>query len=291
MTATQFFNDQVERQKYVDLTRQEAETFYRTNSDAILSLKYDGIWGALVIDGLSTVSQLSNSNSTIYSRTKSIKAVNYLSDFPCTDQVILLGEYMYGQEWANHPSRVGKFFAYDCIYDQVDLRSLPYEERYERLLAFCNGCGAHSKINVIPYVEASRAGLVLDELYKTNSFEGIVLRSKSGTYFHPSYRHKTSSTDDFVISGWSMAEDGQFAGSLGALRVSQYCEGELVEICRVGGGFTPEERNALWEDRENLIGKVVEISFSKRFASGSLRHPNFVRFRSDKKPTDCIYDL
>ena len=291
MTATQFFNGQVERQKYVDLTRQEAETFYRTNSDAILSLKYDGIWGALVIDSLSVVSQLSNSSSTIYSRTKSVKAVDYLRGFPCTDQVVLLGEYMYGQEWSNHPSRVGKFFVYDCIYYQDDIRKFPYAYRYEHLLAFCNSCGANSKLQVIPYVEASRSSVVLEELYKTKSFEGIVLRNKSGTYFDPIYRHKTSSTDDFVISGWSMAEDGQFAGSLGALHVSQYSEGELVEVCRVGGGFTPEERKVLWEDRENLIGKVVEVSFSKRFASGSLRHPNFVRFRSDKKPTDCTYDV
>jgi hypothetical protein len=287
MTSTDFFNSFIGRQSYCDLTRDEAIEKSK-EPDYVVSLKYDGIWGALVSDSKSHISDLGSSRASIYSRTKQVKATNFLHNFPLPDQTILIGEYMYGQEWASTPERKGKFYAFDCVYSNESIVHLPYSERYARMISVINQCGSTDLV-AVKMAPANITESVLFELYQNKAFEGIVLRRLSDPYAVPLFRHKLLLTSDFVITGYSRAEEGQFAGLLGAFCISEYIDGQLVQVAHVGGGFTPKERADFWELRDSLIGKVIEVSYNKRFAGGSIRHPNFVRFRDDKLPEDCIF--
>ena len=195
---------------------------------------------------------------------------------------------MYGQEWANTFDRKGKFYAFDCVYRGKSLVHLPYSERYAHMNSVINQSNS-SYLCAVKMAPANITESVLSELYQNKAFEGVVLRRLSDPYAVPLFRHKLLLTSDFVITGYSQAEEGQFAGLLGAFCISEYVDGRLMQVAHVGGGFTPKERADFWALRDSLIGKVIEVSYNKRFAGGSIRHPNFVRFRDDKLPEDCIF--
>jgi len=82
--------------------------------------------------------------------------------------------------------------------------------------------------------------------------------------------------------------DGRLKGTLGAL-VVQYKENTV----NVGSGFDDETRKRFWDNRESLIGRVVEVKYKeiskdKKTGLESLQFPIFVGLRETDK---CVsYD-
>lgn len=73
--------------------------------------------------------------------------------------------------------------------------------------------------------------------------------------------------------------DGRLKGTLGAL-VVKYKENNV----NVGSGFDDETRRKLWEDRDNLIGRIVEVKYKeiskdKKTGLESLQFPIYVGLR------------
>jgi ATP-dependent DNA ligase len=50
----------------------------------------------------------------------------------------------------------------------------------------------------------------------------------------------------------------------------------------VGGGFSDEQRNDFWLNRDAMIGKIIEVEYKGLTPDGKLREPVFVRVREDK---------
>ena len=71
--------------------------------------------------------------------------------------------------------------------------------------------------------------------------------------------------------------------SLGALKLQSANKREVS----VGSGFSEKQREDLWKIREELLGKIVEIS-AQELTKNSLRFPVFVKFREDKAEPDVI---
>jgi ATP-dependent DNA ligase len=65
---------------------------------------------------------------------------------------------------------------------------------------------------------------------------------------------------------------------LGAIR-AHTSSGVIIDV---GGGFTDTQRREIWDNQDLYLGKPFEVEARARFESGSLRHPNFVRWRFDK---------
>lgn len=63
--------------------------------------------------------------------------------------------------------------------------------------------------------------------------------------------------------------------SLGAL-ILKWTKGETF---KVGTGFTEEQRQLLWKEKEALIGKLVKIKYQKSGMKDKPRFPSFVGFR------------
>ena len=66
--------------------------------------------------------------------------------------------------------------------------------------------------------------------------------------------------------------------------------GDDVLVLEVGecSGFDEETREWMTERKENLRGHVVEVKANEIFKdTGKLRHPRFLRFRTDKSPLEC----
>jgi ATP-dependent DNA ligase len=51
----------------------------------------------------------------------------------------------------------------------------------------------------------------------------------------------------------------------------------------VGEGITDKQRDEFWQNKNKLIGKIIEVKFQEKTPDGSLRFPRFVRHRMDKE--------
>jgi DNA ligase 1 len=80
---------------------------------------------------------------------------------------------------------------------------------------------------------------------------------------------------------------GKYVGKLGGISIQFEHKGQLWN-CDVGSGFTDEEREFYWKNKDKLLNKIVEIKYFEisQDASGvySLRFPTWVgRIRDDKE--------
>ena len=95
---------------------------------------------------------------------------------------------------------------------------------------------------------------------------------------------KKFNTVDLFVVGYERGT-GKYENQLGALIVDY--EGNQVGV---GSGFTDEQRQELWNNRDDLIGSLIEvkykdISINHSTNEKSLQFPVFVRFRDDKFDT------
>jgi len=78
---------------------------------------------------------------------------------------------------------------------------------------------------------------------------------------------------------------GRNVGRLGALVCAGNDHGKDI-VVNAGSGFSDKERKQLWEDRNAIFGRTVEIMADavtqNQDGTYSLRFPRFVRFRDDK---------
>ena len=100
-----------------------------------------------------------------------------------------------------------------------------------------------------------------------SGYEGIVARQN-----YTWIKFVPEKTIDVVVNGF-LEGNGKHKGSLGAL---------TTPIGRVGGGFSDEMRDWIWEHRPWIVGKVIEVKFREMTIHGKMRWAQFVRIRTDK---------
>jgi ATP-dependent DNA ligase len=144
------------------------------------------------------------------------------------------------------------------------------------------------------YDDPSNFGELFDTLVG-NGVEGIIVKNIESGYVLGSrpnntwYKVKAAVTMDMVVSGYTEGT-GKFAGLIGALEFSRTGpDGELVYVGRCSG-MTDAMRREITDNRDTYLGQVVEIKSNELVGSKeyrSPRHPQFVCFRTDKRPEDC----
>lgn len=92
---------------------------------------------------------------------------------------------------------------------------------------------------------------------------------------------KKMQTCDLEVIGFEEG-DGRLKGTLGRMNVSY-----KNNIVGVGSGFTDVDRSYIWNNQNELLGKIAEIQYfeqSQNAKTGevSLRFPVFLRWRDDK---------
>ena len=128
--------------------------------------------------------------------------------------------------------------------------------------------------------------------------EGAMLKNitslyKGGRPNRTMYKIKREETYD-VIAYEAYEGTGKHAGRLGGLKFGAYLpDGTFKRVGRAGGGFNDSEREDIWNNQDQYIGKVMEIKCNDTVGSGEYRtprHPQFITWRNDKRAEECLME-
>lgn len=269
----------------------------------INSILSKGVYVSPKLDGYRCLAVCAGGSVTLYSR----KGTEYLN-FPGVEEdlkhsfscdVVLDGEIMSDDFQAMQKSAfantrgtvVGdvKFHVFDFI---------PYNEwisgnfkmsKSDRLtlLEKMNKVLKHKKS--IELVEQNKANTI-EEIqgsqlkFEQQGYEGAMVIPADSTYYkgrksNKLLKFKSMQSQDCVVTNFYEGTVGtRNEGRLGGLILKQ----ENNKICECGTGFTDEDREYIYNNKSEFIGKVAEIKYQELTKDGIMRFPVFVRWRNDK---------
>lgn len=171
------------------------------------------------------------------------------------------------------------------------ISNIPSITRKEMLERAINDCTEGYIINVPILYEGTDKNAIqyhLDLITK-NAGEGVMINISDSPYLCKRCRGllkvKKMQTCDIRCVGVEEGT-GSFSGTLGAIQC-QFIgpDGKLYPV-RVGSGFSLDYRNLLWNTKELIINKIVEVQYfeitTNEQGTYSLRFPVFKHIREDK---------
>lgn len=248
----------------------------------VVELKYDGIWGQVLIEG---------DQWEIWSRNGLLKKYG-TAPFDLS-RTLLHSEYLFGSEWAkDRPSMYEKCIVFGAEYINGELvtgvSNLSMRAKLLELLsAYDFSCirGGLELTEQYPIKDALR---LWEEKVKGEQYEGLVFKNSSSRWGDPFGRMKAETTADYVCIGFKESDSDTYMGWGVACVIGGLYDGdELVKICKVSG-LTNDLRKEFFDHPDKYVGRVFEAEGKKISKKGALRHPNFLRWRDDKPATDCV---
>lgn len=196
-------------------------------------------------------------------------------------------------------------------FDDVSFHNKPFEDRLEHLKVRSLGLRG---VRVVPHFSVANLTHLegIEKDFLAEGYEGLMLRDSSMPYkFGRStakqqhlLKVKRFEGDDIldseaIILGYDPLMKNQNEATIDALgysvrsshkrnKVPQELVGRLhVQLIStgvefyVGTGLTMQDRKEMWDDRENLVGKIIKVKyFAHGMKDGVPRHPVFLGFRS-----------
>ena len=276
----------LERQTYIDVDYPLADVPTGFAPD-FFQPKYDGIWAHVSWDGVAD-------EATITSRTGKLKGTILVpNSVKRLGRFDIVAEYLVSQQRAVNSPDYGKLRCFDLVrlgdnmieqVSEFNLASSSYKNRYATLKNLLEtDVKVHDKWLLTPCYHMQHLPAVWQKHVESKALEGVVYRRWDQTYNQPLHRSKLEVMVDMIIVGMVEGQ-GKYAGSLGALQLRYYDDDDLVVEA---SGMDDLTRHRMWAYRDSYLHKVAELSCKGVFDSGSLRHPQFVRLRDDKLPSEC----
>lgn len=176
-----------------------------------------------------------------------------------------------------HPDHTQiSYHIFDIILDTEESQM----ERSGRLLRLKSDIGRITSLKITPHDLAYSIDGVMQfyESYLENGYEGIIVRNLAAPYIRrrSTYvmKFKPSKEDIYEITGTveEVTEDGSPKGRLGSFE----CKGGDGTTFNVGSGLNIENRIKFWNNREDLVGKKVRVSY--QHLTAGKRKPRFPVF-------------
>jgi len=190
-----------------------------------------------------------------------------------------------------------------CLFDIVPLvefkagKSVMGQRRRTKFLKenFSNIFADSGCIEIIPQIEVNLDEFLGEIEYKDynkkmveEGFEGIMIKDPDAKY---ECKRSTSwlKQKPFIEVSLSITAveegTGRNVGRLGALVCEGVDDSKSIAV-NVGSGFSDGDRGSYWEERDTLVGQVVEVRADavtqNQDGTYSLRFPRFLRFRGFK---------
>lgn len=199
-----------------------------------------------------------------------------------------------------------------------DARSLPFGKRRELLE---KALAAHKHGNIFAPAQFA-ATQEIHEVLVARGWEGSIVKDRraryaSGKRGYGWFKLKATWSTEGIIMSFQDGKAG-WAGMVGAIIFGQYDNRCTAKNCNGRGewydgyrtfecqachgtwspavvrrgkcsGFDLKLRKAMTADPEDYIGKIVEVQHNGEMVSGGLRHPQFLRIRTDKRNTDVVW--
>jgi DNA ligase-1 len=198
----------------------------------------------------------------------------------------------------------------DFTYYVFDHTEMPTTAFTERSLAVFKSCLDY-QINIEAlnhvWIRSEEELEKCESEYLDAGFEGLMLRDPSALYKHGRstlkqqtlIKVKRFSDSEAIVLGFdelehnenekavnelgrskrSSHQDGKvLAGTLGALRVRDIVSG--VEF-NIGTGLTAQDRQVIWDNQQNFVGKLAKYKFFPVGIKDKPRHPVFLGWRSE----------
>lgn len=261
-------------QKYVNY--ENVAQAVASNEFDVVQPKLDGWWACAVIK---------NGIASIYSRQGVLKDELPAGGAP---PCLLVGEYLVGTQRAVTSKASDRLAVFDVLQiGKSELWNHSYEFRMGKFHDKVRGKAPW--IDFVLTIPVRSAQAAWNEFVEKGGAEGLVFRHTRHQY-EPGVigRVKKTFTMDYVVMD-VLPGEGKHKSRMGALVCGLYEGRKLVEKVRVGGGWTDQERESIWRRPKSYIGRVLEVRGWQVFASGSMRHPNAVRFRDDKTARECVF--
>ena len=283
----------------------------------VMEPKLDGFRLQIIIDPVGDIALYTRTNHVATGKLPAVEAT--LRDFDLAlAGTVLDGEAVYldpegtpdfnftarvmgsGVEVARQKQRTARkyvsFMAFDLLYLRgIDCRGYTFKDRRALLRVLVRQLESEH-IVLVPQAPPSLA----QHRYYTDQFgEGTVVKNLNAVYqagrSKAMFKWKKVTTEDVVVLGAEPGK-GKFEGQVGAVRYGQYgtpsarhectalCDGELHERGQCSG---MDDATRLRISRKMPLGRVMEITHNGVLAKGGFRHPQFLRWRDDKRPEDC----
>lgn len=249
---------------------------------------------AIIRDGEAT---LYSRNGSVYKNFPSIKAsLEKLASDPSIGDLILDGEIMsddfQSMQQSAFASKRGttvgdvKFF----IFDTLDLRewdSNKFKESKSDRVSRLNNIALDFDDNLLlvdqDLVTDKQQVLDLEVQYMALGYEGVMIVPNipyyKGRKSNKLMKFKTMKSQDCEIVGFYEGTQGtKHEGRMGGIVVKQ----ENGLQCECGSGFSDDDRDYMWNNKDEFLGRKVEIKYQELTNHDIMRFPIFMRFRDDK---------
>lgn len=182
------------------------------------------------------------------------------------------------------------FMAFDLLaIDSHDYRSSPYEIRRKVLEEVRDeNTSPRVKIGI-----ASQNGDVMWQFVQDRTLEGLVAKKPHSPYVparSPAWiKIRRTVSVSCVVTGYEPGT-GWADGLVGALTLGLLDGPTLVDVGKVGTGFSKKERKELLRYFSNgrpSEDLVVEVEFQELSNDGRMRFPSYRGIRTDVPPTAC----
>lgn len=258
-----------------------------------LSPKFDGYRCLAIIEnGLVT---LHSRNGTVYDNFPTIELALSMA-FPDTC-VILDGEIMsddfQAMQKTAFASKSGKtvgdvvFHVFDKIeYSEWQTKVFKQKksQRYQELVTLSQLFPNEIKLVNQDVVSDMATILAYEQTCIANGFEGAMTCPDIPYYLgkksNKLLKWKTFKSEDCEVIGfYEGKDDTRNSGRLGGFILKQ----EDGQSCECGSGFSDEDRDYIWNNQAEFLGRIVEAKYQEKTNHGIMRFPTFVRYRNDKE--------
>lgn len=168
---------------------------------------------------------------------------------------------------------------------QSGVFKMPTKQRLENMKMFFDANPDMLNIEMVDQKLVYKVQDILDleQAYLLQGYEGAMALPNIPYYLGKKsnrlMKFKTFHTQDCKVVGFYSGEaDGKYANTLGGLSLIQ----ENGKPCDMGSGFSDADRDYIWNNQSEFLGRIVETQYQELTPDDIMRFPTFIRWRNDK---------